>query len=769
SGNTSFSMAQGSSLGGTDTVNGGGGSDQLTFTELSGANIHFNITDAASGNFTATVKQGVTPGSGSVVGTITNTSVEQVYFQAAGSNLPEAMVLGQNGVGWVVVGTSGSGNTGNDVINLSSLNGHIGTMALGAGGNDAIIGSSIADRLFGGSGDDVIRAGEGQDFVAGGDGNDTFVIVGTTAAGQYGSGDIAAGLSDVLTLGTLNGRATSEAVAGETIDGGNGTDTLHIYGTVNMSGLNLVGIENIVIHSDVTFANGQLSGIQGLTSIAGDGGSAVRIASGGSDNLSGINLSNLGLFDVANGANVTLSQGNIGGMAAFANKGSVSGSNLSFAGKSVYGTGTVNNNSSGTWKTGGTDLAQALNAMQSFVGLPVTPFARAAGQLPGSASYPGPGYQNDANYSASLNYNLESLGIAPVNVSGLTESSLGLIVGNQTQAEVLTGGSNTDFILGGSQGDTVSTGEGVLNFVASRAGDDNVTGGGGADFISLGAGNDTVNAGSGQDFVTTSDMNFSNGTFSLLDNATAGDDTINLGDGNDFVHVGGNLQTTDRIDGGTGSDYLVIGDLGTVVFNATTVLNIENFIFESSVNARSLTLDAATIADGSSLTVIAGGSSGAITLNASAETNASIVIASAGSGADNFTGGGGNDTLWGGVGNDTLRGNGGQDTFKFWYGQYEGTDTIQDFNPTDDTLRFNVANYAPGNTPTGQIPSGWLHKANDVTDRSNVAGKVFLYDTDSGALYHDSDGGQTPGNLAQIATLTGNPNITEADFVLAST
>ena len=518
-----------------------------------------------------------------------------------------------------------------------------------------------------------------------------------------------------------------------------------------------------------------MSSASGLASIQGDGGSAVRIAdgNGANDNLSNINIINLGLFDVATGVNPTLSQGNISGMATFANKGSVinsGGGAFNFAGKSVYGNGTVGGG--GSWKGAGTDLAQALNAMQSFVGLQVTPFARAPGQMSGNATYPGPGYNSNNSYTASLNYNLESLGVTPVNVANLTESNLGLIVGNQSQAEVLAGGNGTDFVLGGSAGDTISTGEGSLNFVASRAGDDNVTGGGGTDFISLGAGNDTVNSGDAQDFVTTSDMNFSNGTFTLLDNATAGNDTVNLGAGNDFIHVGGNLQATDRIDGGSGTDYLVIGEMGVgaapITFNATTVLSIENFIFESSANARSLTFDAATIANGSSLTIIAGGSSGGITLDASAATNARLVIASAGNGADNFTGGSGNDTLWGGGSNDTLRGNGGQDIFKFWYGQYEGTDTIQDFSHTDDTLQFNVATYAPPSTPTGSIQSGWFHSAADVTGTSNVSGKVFLYDSDSGILYHDADGGQTSGSLTHIATLTGSPTIDATDIVLAS-
>ena len=775
SGNTSFSMAQGTSLGGTDTVDGGLGTDQLTFTELSSVNIKLDITNGESGNFVATVKQGLTPNVGASVATITNTSVEQVFFQAAGSNQPEAVALNGNDaeVAWVVVGASA-----NDTINLSALTGHVGTIAFGAGGNDTITGSSAQDRLFGGNGADVIRAGEGSDSAVGGDGDDTFVIVGTTAVGQYASGDIAAGLSDVLNLSTLNGRATSEAVAGESVDGGNGNDTLHIYGTVNMAGLSLVGIENIVIHSDVTFAEGQLSSMVGLSSITGDGGSALRIADGGggpNDNLSGIGtISNLGLFDVAAGVNPTLSQTNISGMAAFANKGAVlaNSGTLNFANKSVYGTGTVGGANAGTWKIGGTDLAQALNAMHSFVGLPVTQFARAPGQLSGNATYPGPGYQNNNDYPASLNYNLETLGVAAVNVSTLTESNLGLIVGNQSQAEVLVGGVGNDFVFGGSQGDTVSTGEGALNFVVSRAGNDNIAGGNGTDFISIGAGDDTVNAGNGQDFVTTSDMNVSNGTLSLLDNNSAGNDTINLGDGNDFVHVGGNLQATDRIDGGIGSDYLVIGEMGvgaaTVVFDATTVLNIENFIFENSANARSLTFNAATISDGSSLTVIAGGSSGAITLNAEAETNASLVIASAGIGADNFTGGGGNDTLWGGGGNDTLRGNGGQDIFKFWYGQYEGTDTIQDFSHADDTLVFSRTTYLSGQGSDGPISTNIFHSAANVITTSNVSGKMFLYDSDSGALYYDDDAGSTADNLLQVATLTGNPTIDVTDIVLAT-
>ncbi|MGD1919335.1 MAG: M10 family metallopeptidase C-terminal domain-containing protein [Pleurocapsa sp.] len=54
------------------------------------------------------------------------------------------------------------------------------------------------------------------------------------------------------------------------------------------------------------------------------------------------------------------------------------------------------------------------------------------------------------------------------------------------------------------------------------------------------------------------------------------------------------------------------------------------------------------------------------------------------SGNDEIRGGAGDDLLMGVTGNDTLRGEAGRDTFVF--GNDDGTDRINDFNPGEDKI-----------------------------------------------------------------------------------
>jgi Ca2+-binding RTX toxin-like protein len=165
-------MALGSTLGGTDTVNGNGGTDQLTLTNLSGVNIGLNITDVGAGNSIITIKDGVVAGSGNAIATITGTSVEQLYFEAVGQ-APEQLTSPANGQAWIVVGDAIVPNT----INLSIANpaATIGAMAIGGAGNDNITGSDAPDKLLGGGGADTLSGGLGIDMLTGGTGADTLI------------------------------------------------------------------------------------------------------------------------------------------------------------------------------------------------------------------------------------------------------------------------------------------------------------------------------------------------------------------------------------------------------------------------------------------------------------------------------------------------------------------------------------------------------------------------------------------------------------------
>lgn len=182
-------------------------------------------------------------------------------------------------------------------------------------GHDTIKGEGGADTITSGDGNDLIRAGLGADIVDAGAGDDIIVIVGTTGAGEYGETSITnpAGsgldISSVLTLTELNDHASSDAVAGETVDGGAGSNTLLIYGTTDLTGISISNITTVYVNSDVTFDANQLAVNGGsIEIIQGDGGSIIRISSTGTEpvsiDFSALNITDIGQLDI--GDNVTL-------------------------------------------------------------------------------------------------------------------------------------------------------------------------------------------------------------------------------------------------------------------------------------------------------------------------------------------------------------------------------------------------------------------------------------------------------------------------------
>jgi len=453
-----------------------------------------------------------------------------------------------------------------------------------------------------------------------------------------------------------------------------------------------------------------------------------------------------------------MSSSNVTAISTLSNKGTVAADtgSLSFTGKNTYGGGTVDGGDPGAWKSGGTDISNFVSGMQTFIG--VDPDG-------GAESYS----------AGALNGNLLTLGVARVDVSSLTESNMELLVGDLTKSEILSGGSGTDFIYGSdTNGDTITTGAGSLNFVAARGGADTITGGTGTDFISAGTGNDTINSGDERDFVTTDDINVADGTIKSLTNSgenNAGDDDIDLGAGDDFVAVGANLQSTDEVDGGTGTDYVVFdGDYATtpLTLGATTLTNVEYFILESG-NDYDITLHDGTFTTSGAVTINGGGlgSGDNVTIDATAETTADITMISS-EGADTLTGGGGNDVFQAHNGNDTLRGNGGADYFRF-LSKNHGTDTIADFTSGTDKIVLNSSAHFSGLETTGTpaVDSGELRAAAGATTAAD-ADDFLIYNTTNGALYFDQDADVGSYSPVRIATLTDAPTIDESDFSLAA-
>ncbi len=175
--------------------------------------------------------------------------------------------------------------------------------------NLVVSGEAGADTILTGSGNDIVRPGQGADTVNTGEGDDIIVVVGTTTANQYVAADITnpAGtgidLSSVLDLESLNNQTISEAVAGESLNGGSGNNTLFVYGTADFTGISLANLTQVVVNSDVTFEVSQLAvadsptGGGTIKQIQGDGESIIRLSNPDDTEVS-INFSNLGLSNI---------------------------------------------------------------------------------------------------------------------------------------------------------------------------------------------------------------------------------------------------------------------------------------------------------------------------------------------------------------------------------------------------------------------------------------------------------------------------------------
>lgn len=157
-----------------------------------------------------------------------------------------------------------------------------------------VVGLGGADTIVTGSGADIVRSGLGVDNVNTGGGDDTLVLVGTTLTKQYHSLDIPEALKIVISSSTLNGQSQSEEGLGENINLGTGSgDTLHLFGTLDLTGMNISGAEITKVHSDVTITGAQAST---LGAISGDGQATLRLEA--SSGTSTLDLSTVSLVNI---------------------------------------------------------------------------------------------------------------------------------------------------------------------------------------------------------------------------------------------------------------------------------------------------------------------------------------------------------------------------------------------------------------------------------------------------------------------------------------
>lgn len=132
---------------------------------------------------------------------------------------------------------------------------------------------------------------------------------------------------------------------------------------------------------------------------------------------------------------------------------------------------------------------------------------------------------------------------------------------------------------------------------------------------------------------------------------------------------------------------------------------------------------------------------------------------------DTLNGGTGNDSLAGGAGNDTLTGGAGSDWFNFGplgntisnTGFYCGVDTITDFVSGVDKITVILDGNFAYSDLADQLVQGAGAFALDTNDH-------FIFDTNTGALYFDSDGNGA-NEAVQFAILQGVTQLRADDFL----
>ena len=560
---------------------------------------------------------------------------------------------------------------------------------IGSGFGDSLTSDGKNDLLYGEGGNDTLVAGLGNDTLKGGSGDDAIDFTGgvnLTSADKVDGGD---GFDVVLLNGTYPAAGISLAATNfinvEEIDLAAGNDyriainTGTVGTSVFIDGSSLLGNKLTVTASGAVGISVQ--GGTGNDSVVGGTGSDNFFGSAGLDTMTG----GTGVDTVdyaASAAGVTV---NLNLTTAQVSAGDASGDRLATienAGGSAFadtltGTKAVNNLDG----SGGNDVLLGGAGADTLVG--------GLGTDTADYSTSTAGVKVDLADSDN-NAGGDAAGDRLVTVENVTGSNLNDTLSGDDNGNILSGGKGNDSLVGGLGADTLDGGDGI-DTVDYSATQDLLKDGKGVE-VDLDAGTGLGEEAEGDSLIAVENVigtDFSDTlTGSAASNALtggAGEDSLAAGtDGTDTLlggvdadtfDLGGDLEATDRIDGGIGitekggsTDYDIVrlnGDYSKgVVFSATTMINVEEIDLAAG-NDYKLTLNNATnasglLVDGSTL-----GAGDTLTLIGSAETSAALT-AKGGAGADSIVGGAGADVISGGAGSDTLDGGkGSNDTLDY--------------------------------------------------------------------------------------------------------
>jgi len=311
-----------------------------------------------------------------------------------------------------------------------------------------------------------------------------------------------------------------------------------------------------------------------------------------------------------------------------------------------------------------------------------------------------------------------------VNVTQDTVGTLDGTAGNDilvsaNAGTTLVGGTGNDIMFGGSGNDTyrfgLSDGSDVIR--------DSGSGGDKIEIVTAGPGDATV----------ISTLNFERVGTDLVINVGSTQITI------DDHYVGaGKVESIQFTPGGTAYGYVLSSGAYQISTDSSTPLSEGG---GSDVIASSSGIETLNGGNGNDLLF---GNGGADTING--EGGADLLVG--GAGLDNLNGGSGNDVLVGGLDADTF-------IFSTALNASTNVDKVQDFSANGvDLLQLSNGPFGLGSSGT-LADADFASVASGGATASVGAGVNVIYDSSTGNLYFDSDGGSS-GNRMLFATVAIN-------------
>src|SRR5450631_1622299 len=573
----------------------------------------------------------------------------------------------------VAAGTDQTTGDTVSVTNFENLDASFVTKAM------TVTGSSSANAITTGSGNDIIDGGGGVDVINAGAGDDTVSYYNTEASVDGGIGTNTLMMRAAATVNLANSDQTT----------GDGT---------NVSNFQNVDASALTAAVSITGTSGTniITGGSGNDTIDGAGGADVIVAGGGNDAVSyygtevsidgatGTNTLVLRAATTVNLANIDQTTADSTNVSNFQN---VDASALATA-VSVTGSASANTITTGSGNDtidggGGADVINA-------------------GSGDDVVTYHGTEISIDGNVGTDTLIIAAGSSVTAVNfaVAAGSDQTTGDSV-SVTNFENLDASALTTAL--------VATGSAFANTITTGSGNDTIDGGGGTDVIVAGGGNDTVSyygsetsldGGAGTNTLllkAATTVNLGNGDQTTVDTANVtnfqnvdasalsagvsitgsagtniitggfGNDTIDGAGGADVINASGGDDTVNyrgtetSIDGGTGSDSLVLAATGGITaVNFAVAAGSDQTTGDSVVVANFENLDASV-------------ATSALTVSGSSAIN----LITTGSGADSIDGGGGADIINAGAGDDTV--------------SYRGTEFSIDGGAGTNTLLLRVA------------------------------------------------------------------------------